>query len=111
MVEKSEIRIQAFGRSCHIVIGDADSRGNELLLQCQEELERVEEKFSSFSPDSIVSRLNQSAGTGYFVPLDPEARSLFQLIDALRDESKRVFDPTTRILQDCYSSSNGLLAS
>ncbi len=109
-MDKSEIRLQAFGRSCHIVVDNTDGQGKELLYLCQEELTRLEDKFSSYLPDSITSRINQTAGTGYFVPLDAEARSLFKYIDALWLESKHIFDPTTRILQDCYNSTGNLIA-
>jgi thiamine biosynthesis lipoprotein len=110
-VEKSEVRLQAFGRVCHLVVDNSDGRGEELLARCQEELLRLEHKFSSYHPDSITSQLNQTAGTGYCVPVDAEARSLFLFADALWSESKHIFDPTTRILQDCYDSSGALLAS
>ena len=111
IVDKSEIRLHAFGRACHLVIDNADSRGDELLALCQDELQRLEYKFSSYHPDSITSQINQAAGTGAFVPLDAEARSLFVFINALWEESKHIFDPTTRILQECYDSSGALLAS
>jgi FAD:protein FMN transferase len=110
-VKKSEIRLHAFGRACHVVVDNGDGRGTELLHLCHDELKRLETKFSSYLPDSITSRINQSAGTGFFVPLDAEARSLFYYIDALWQESKHIFDPTTRILQDCYNSTGDLLAS
>jgi FAD:protein FMN transferase len=110
-VDKSEVRLHAFGRSCHIVVDNRDGQGTELLYLCQEELKRLEEKFSSYFPDSITSQINQTAGTGYMIPLDAEARSLFRYIDALWLESKHIFDPTTRILQDCYNSSGNLLAA
>lgn len=110
-MEKSEIRLHAFGRACHLVVDNRDGRGAELLLLCQEEIKRLENKFSSYLPDSITSRINQTAGTGFFVPLDAEARSLFHYVDALWQESKHIFDPTTRILHDCYSNGGNLLAS
>jgi len=111
MVKKSEIRLHAFGRACHLVVDNGDGRGTALLYSCQDELKRLENKFSSYLPDSIPSRINQSAGTGFYVPLDAEARSLFHYVDALWQESKHIFDPTTRILQDCYNSTGNLLAS
>ena len=108
---KSEIRLHAFGRPCHLVIDNSDDRGEELLSLCQEELLRLEEKFSAYSYDSIISRLNQGAGTGCTVPLDAESRSLFSYVKVLWEESKHLFDPTTLVLQDCYDASGALLAS
>jgi thiamine biosynthesis lipoprotein len=111
LVEKSEIRLHAFGRACHLIIENIDGRGAELLAHCQDELLRLEDKFSSYLPDSISSQINQAAGTGSFVPLDPESRSLFRYVDALWDASSHLFDPTTRILQDCYDGHGVLTAS
>ena len=106
-MDKNELRLHAFGRACHLAIDDSDGRGNELLSLCQIELARLEHKFSSYHPESITSQINQMAGTGTFVPLDAEARSLFVFINALWEESKHLFDPTTRVLQDFYHS-NGV---
>lgn len=111
IVVKSEIRLRAFGRACHLVIDNSDGRGEELLSLCQEELIRLEHKFSSYHSESITSRISQAAGTGCYVPLDAEARSLFVFVNALWEESKHIFDPTTRLLKDCYESSGELLAS
>lgn len=110
-MEISEIRLNAFGRPCHLVIENGDGRGSDLLSQCQFELVRIEEKFSSYHPQSIVSQINRTAGTGFFVPLDAEARSLFEYVTALWQESKHVFDPTTQILQGCYGNGGKLMAS
>ena len=107
-MEKSEIRLHAFRRACHLVIDNSDDRGAELLSLCQDEILRLEQKFSFYHPESISSQINQSAGTGDFVPLDAEARSLFVFVNALWEESKHIFDPTTRILQDCYNGSGAL---
>ena len=108
---KSEVKLRIFGKLCHITVEDQDGQGEQLLSICQEELKRLESRYSSYLPDSITSQINQGAGTGAFVPLDKEARSLFEYIDALWGESKHQFDPTTRILRDCYDNNRGLLAS
>jgi thiamine biosynthesis lipoprotein len=110
-MEKSEVKLRAFGKVCHLVIDNSDGRGEQLLSLCQEELVRLEEKFSSYLPESITSQINQSAGTGSFTQLDGEARSLIHYINALWSESKHQFDPTTRVLQDCYDKQGKLLAS
>jgi thiamine biosynthesis lipoprotein len=108
MVDISENRLHAFGKSCHLIIDNSDGRGTELLSRCQDEIVRLENKFSSYMPRSIISQINQAAGTGHSVPLDAEARSLFEYVTALWDESKHVFDPTTRVLMDCYGSGGEL---
>jgi thiamine biosynthesis lipoprotein len=111
ITDKSEIRLNAFGSSCHVIVDDRGGAGQDYLSIAKREIERLELKFSAFHPDSVVSRINQDAGTGSITPLDPESRSLFQYVDALWRESKHIFDPTTRLLQDCYADDGRLLAS
>ena len=110
-MQVSEARVHAFGRACHIVVDNSVGRGEEFLSLCRDELARLELKFSFYNPESIVSGINQSAGTGSFTPLDPEAASLFDFTHVLWRESKHIFDPTTRILRDCYDPDGKLRAS
>ncbi|MCR9106031.1 MAG: FAD:protein FMN transferase [Gammaproteobacteria bacterium] len=107
----SKVRLQAFGRACQLTIDNSEGRGEALIAMCREELARLEAKFSAYDPNSITSKLNQSAGTGVTVPLDAEASSLFNYIDALWKQSKHLFDPTTRILRNCYDTDGHLRAS
>jgi thiamine biosynthesis lipoprotein len=109
--EKSEVRLQAFGSSCHLVVDNSTDDGDKLLSIARDELSRLESKFSAYHPDSIVTQINQQAGTGCATPLDPEACSLLQYVSALWDESKHLFDPTTRLLQECYDADGRLRAS
>ena len=111
IVEKTETRMHAFGSPCHLVVENSTDRGDELLSLCQNELRRLEDKFSSYEPDSVISRINQAAGTGAYIPLDAESRSLFNYVGALWDESKHIFDPSTRLLKNCYDDDGQLLAS
>ncbi len=104
-------RLQAFGSSCQVTLHAGAGDGEELLDLVAAELERIESKFSSHSPESVVSSINRTAGTEYVNPLDAEARSLFQFVSALWSESKHLFDPTTRLLENCYSPEGRLQAT
>lgn len=110
IADRIEQRLHAFGTPCHIVIGktgDAD----ELMALATQEIARLEEKFSCFEPDSIVSRINQDAGNGTPLPLDAESVSLFQYVSVLWKESSHLFDPTIRLLEDCFDDKGRQLAS
>lgn len=104
-------RLHSFGRSCQLVIDDRSGNGNELADLGRQELDRLEEKFSSFRDASVISRINQAAGTGAFTPLDAESRSLFEYISALWSQSNHLFDPTTHLLQNCYAEDGRQVAS
>lgn len=110
-MKNNELRLQAFGRGCRFVVDDLSGQAEEYLALCREEIDRLERKFSAYDESSIVSRINQSAGTGVFVPTDAETRSLFEYVTALWNESKHLFDPTTRLLQNCYNEKGQLRAT
>lgn len=104
-------RLQSFGRSCQLIIDDRSVNGIELADLGRQELNRLEEKFSSYRDSSVISRINQAAGTGVFTPLDAESRSLFDYVSALWTQSNHLFDPTTRLLQNCYAEDGRQIAS
>ena len=107
----ADTRLHAFGRSCHLIIHAQRGDAEELTAIAKGELRRLEDKFSSFNSSSVISRINQSAGTGAYTELDAEARSLFSYATTLWRESKHLFDPSTRLLQDCYSEDGRLCAT
>lgn len=106
-----KIRLQSFGRLCQLVVDDKTGRGSELAELGKLELERLEAKFSAYQDSSVISRINQAAGTGVPTPLDAESRSLFEYVSALWSQSNHLFDPTTRLLQDCYAEDGRQIAS
>jgi thiamine biosynthesis lipoprotein len=93
------------------MVDNQAGQGEEFLAIAMDELRRVETKFCAYQPNSVISDLNRSSGTGGYTPLDAETRSLLQFATALWQESKHLFDPTTRILQDCYADDGRLLAT
>jgi thiamine biosynthesis lipoprotein len=109
--EISQTRTRCLGSSCHIVIAKEDETASHLLSAAESELARIEGKFSSHQTAGAISEINRCAGTGAFIPLDAEARSLFKYVTALWSESKHLFDPTTLLLQDCYDEQGRLLAT
>jgi len=111
LTEKFEKRLLVFGSSCRVLLGGAADRSDSLLESAQSEFARLETKFASFSADSVIASINQSAGTGSFTPLDAESRSLFSYVSALWDQSNHLFDPTTRVLRSCYNSEGRLIAT
>ncbi|QFU76748.1 hypothetical protein EY643_14395 [Halioglobus maricola] len=104
-------RLQTFGRSCSLVITGSGDNEDELVAAAESELRRIESKFCSYQQSSLVSQINQAAGTGAFVELDAEARGLFDFASRLWGQSNHVFDPTTRLLQNCYSEGGELIAT
>ncbi len=111
MTTKIEKRLHVFGSSCHLLVAVRQADGEQMLELAQAEFGRLEAKYASFSPDSIINTINQASGTGAFIPLDAETRSLFTYVTALWDQSNHLFDPTTAVLLDCYSPQGKLRAT
>lgn len=110
-VKKNELKLQAFGHACRFFVDSRSANPDQLLELCYDEMARLEQKFSAYRQDSLVSKINQYAGTGVFVPLDTESRSLIDYVTALWDESKHLYDPTTRLLHNCYDEQGALRAT
>lgn len=110
-MKKNELKLQAFGRACRFSVDSRTAVPDALLALCYDEVARLEQKFSAYRQESVISNINQNAGTGVAVPLDAESRSLLQYVTALWDESHHVFDPTTRLLHNCYDDKGKLRAT
>ncbi|KAA1194575.1 hypothetical protein F0M18_03880 [Pseudohalioglobus sediminis] len=104
-------RLHCFGSSCQLTLHASATEAEKRFALALNELSRIETKFSSYHPESIISKINQAAGSGFFTPLDAESRSLFDFASALWAESNHLFDPTTRLLQDCYDDGGTLKAT
>ncbi|MFV8818330.1 FAD:protein FMN transferase [Haliea sp. E17] len=104
-------RINSFGKSCLISIHASDADARELAALSKRELRRLESRFSSFHPESLISQINRSAGNPTHIELDSEARSLFEYATTLWSESRQVYDPTIGIVSSCYSEDGALRAT
>lgn len=104
-------RLHCFGTSCQLAFFAIPSEADQLMDIAISEINRLDQKFSAYQPESLISKINQSAGTGCYTALDTEARSLFDFVTALWRESSHLFDPSTRLLQNCYDEQGQLKAT
>jgi thiamine biosynthesis lipoprotein len=100
--DRSELRVRAFGTNCHLVVGNHNAEGAPCLNLAQAEILRIEEKFCSYQPGSMIARLNSAAGGPESVSLDAESHSLIQYAQDLWDESNHLLDPTLETMQQLY---------
>jgi len=73
----------------------------QAAAQAIAEVQRIEHKFSRYRKDSIVSRINQSAG-GSAVDVDAETADLLVFADALWHLSDGLFDITSGVLRQAW---------
>ena len=65
-------------------------------------LEALETRYSRYRPESIVSVINQRAGSGVFTEVDPETQALLDLAGRLWDASGGLFDITSGPLRQAW---------
>lgn len=78
---------------------DDASRGFTLV---ENEVRRIEEKYSRYRAESIVSRINDAAGNA-FVDIDDETEKLFNFADACYRQSHGLFDITSGALRRVWN--------
>ena len=97
---------EAMGGFGEVLIGAlSEKQGCVVAKQAIDEVARVERKYSRYRSGSIVSRINDSAGSGW-VECDEETISLFGYADALFANSDGLFDITAGILRKAWDFSN-----
>ncbi len=81
---------QAMGGPCDLAVFDAP---DSLLDRLEAEVMRLEQRYSRYLPGSLVSAINQSAGTVQFV--DEECAGLLNYADHCFRLSEGLFDITS----------------
>ena len=93
------------GGPARLVINGAPKQKLDLgsaVQQVRSLLEALEARYSRYRPDSIVSVVNQRAGSGVFTELDPETQALLELAGRLWDASGGLFDITSGPLRQAW---------
>lgn len=65
-------------------------------------LNELENRYSRFIDNSLVSQINKRSGTGIHTPIDLETRGLLDFCDHLHRESGGLFDPTAGVLNKVW---------
>lgn len=73
------------------------------------EVHRIEQKYSRYRSDSIVSRINAEAGSGEFIAIDDETAHLLAYADKLWELSDGLFDITSGVLRRVWDFKSGRL--
>jgi thiamine biosynthesis lipoprotein len=73
-----------------------------LVEQCIAKVSQLEDRYSRFKPDSLVSQINNSAGRGECFELDSEFRALLLYADTAYTISDGLFDITSGVLRKVW---------
>lgn len=89
----------AMGSACSLHLFDGTV---SVALAAETEVERIEQRYSRYRPDSVLSRLNQVAAAGGTIEVDEETAALLDYAFACHRKSGGRFDITTGILRRAW---------
>jgi thiamine biosynthesis lipoprotein len=94
---------RAMASPCSIQMdGQDESAMRHAAAEAIAEVQRIENQFSRYREDSVVSRINQSAATGTPVDVDGETAELLGFAHALWLMSDGLFDITSGVLRQAW---------
>jgi thiamine biosynthesis lipoprotein len=101
---------QAMGTACRLrLAGCGEDAAHAAADAAIAEVRRIEVKYSRYREDSIVSRVNASAGSGQAVEVDAETADLLDFAERLHAASGGLFDVTTGVLRRVWDFRAGRL--
>ena len=107
MIEHS---FRAMGGPCRLRLEVAGQELAATAIECAvTEVQRLEQKYSRYLPDSLVSQINYCAGSGKPVLIDDETVGLLRYADTLYRESQGLFDLTSGVLRKAWDFASGTL--
>lgn len=88
------------GGPCELLICAKDRESAELAAKSgMEEVKRIEQKYSRYASDSVVSKINSAAAAGQWVECDDETMWLLHFANTLHGNSDGLFDITSGVLR------------
>ena len=94
---------KAMGSACEVVLASHTQKEAESVAKLAiDEVWRIEHKYSRYTNDSIIAKINQQAGQGA-VHCDDETCALFQFASQIFDKSDGLFDITSGVLRRAWN--------
>lgn len=91
---------RALGSPCEIQLYHASRDALQAAMDAlTHELARIEQKYSRYRTDSLLSDINASAGSGRWISIDNETVSMLQYADTAFRESGGLFDISSGVLR------------
>lgn len=93
---------EAMGSACEVVLASHTQNEAESMAKLAiDEVLRIERKYSRYTTDSIIAKINQQAGR-VALQCDDETWALFQFASQLFDKSDGLFDITSGVLRQAW---------
>ena len=95
-------RFTAMGCPCELRFAtDTEDAFTLVARQCHHEIERFENKYSRYRPDSVTSAINRAAGRSA-VAIDPETASILKYAAVCHEQSEGLFDITSGVFRQVW---------
>lgn len=102
-MELFTFQFKAMGGPCKICIyAESEKKALENVKLAKSEVFRLEKNYSRYRTDSILSKINSSAGSGKAVSLDDETLKLLNFADTVHQQSEGLFDITSGVLRSAW---------
>jgi FAD:protein FMN transferase len=102
-ITSSGFRFEAMASACEVRVAGASPRLLRDAAQAAiDEVRRIEFKYSRYRADSIVSRINASAGSDALLEVDDETAHLLGFAAQLFESSNGLFDITSGVLRRAW---------
>jgi thiamine biosynthesis lipoprotein len=106
--EAPKISFQAMACRCELQLAGAPAAALEPAARSAiAEVRRIEQAYSRYRADSIVSRINAAAGSGQWVDVDDETQQLLGFAQQLHDSSGGLFDISSGVLRRAWDFRTG----
>lgn len=93
---------KAMGSACEVVLAfHTQNEAESMAKLAIDEVLRIERKYSRYTTDSVIAKINQQAGRGA-LQCDDETWALFQFATQLFDKSDGLFDITSGVLRQAW---------
>lgn len=103
---------QAMGTDCRILLDGVDEHRAATAAEAAiDKVERLEQKYSRYRPDSVLSLINRTCGAGEAVDLDVETAFLLVYAGRARDLSDGAFDVISGILRHVWRDGADMMSA
>ncbi|MGJ8670082.1 MAG: FAD:protein FMN transferase [Oceanococcus sp.] len=95
-------RFHALGGPCTLQFYAAAASANATALAAENEVLRIQAKYSRYTHDSVLSRINSAAGSGQIIKIDEETQALLRYAAVAYRESDGLFDISSGVLRRAW---------
>ena len=103
MLQVFNFAFQAMGSPCSVqYCADSAQHAESVYRLVTERIAQLEQRYSRYRDDSLISAINRHAGSGIKTPIDPETAALLHYAEQCYQESRQLFDVTSGVLRQLW---------